>query len=474
MMGRHGWDSGARRWRLTALLGVGVAALALVVTLISTLPGNGADTRGTTRDGDKVHGTPATPPEETKPDVGWGFTHTQYSADEGSGTATARVEDLLSGTGLPQNQHIMGWGAGNPEPVEGRYDFQEMDRRIDFMRKSGGTPVITLCCAPDWMKGGRAGANNTNWSQSALETAPTPDHYKDFAALAATVAKRYPDVRHFVVWNEFKGFWNNSKGRWDYEGYTELYNLVYKALKQVNPKIMVGGPYLVMDSVDPRQKEDASTTLRGAWGAMDQRIIDAFDYWNEHKTGADFVVVDGSSYTKDDDLLPNEFAATDKLTAVSAWVRQQTHDLPLWWTEYYVEPADGNDDRKGWTEDHRVAVQATGMIAMVKGGASSGFYWNPEEQKGTDCPGCLWTPTDSADGGKPLPMYDLVSRFGKEFPPGTQYRTVPVAQDDVPNVRVLATDKVVLVVNTLNRTISAQVDGKRFDMKAYEVKWLQR
>ena len=40
-MGRHEWTSGARRWRFTALLGVGVAALALIVTLINTLPGKG-------------------------------------------------------------------------------------------------------------------------------------------------------------------------------------------------------------------------------------------------------------------------------------------------------------------------------------------------------------------------------------------------------------------------------------------------
>ncbi|MEU8028000.1 hypothetical protein AB0C13_05090, partial [Streptomyces sp. NPDC049099] len=30
----------------------------------------------------------------------------------------------------------------------------------------------------------------------------------------------------------------------------------------------------------------------------------------------DFTVVDGSSYTRDDELRPDEFAATDKLTAV--------------------------------------------------------------------------------------------------------------------------------------------------------------
>lgn len=472
MMGRHGWNSGARRWRLTALLGVGAAALALVVTLLNTLPGDGGSTAGTTRDGDKVHGTPVTPPGTPQPAVGWGFTHTQFSADEGSDAAVERAEGLLEKQSLPQNQHIMGWGAGNPEPSKGRYDFSEMDRRIDFIRKSGGTPVVTLCCSPDWMKGGKSGT--TDWSQSALETAPDRAHYKDFAALAATVAKRYPDVRHFIVWNEFKGFWNDSEARWDYEGYTELYNLVYKALKKVDKDIMVGGPYLVMDSFDPRQTENASTTLKGTWGAIDQRVLDAFDYWNKNKAGADFVVVDGSSYTNDDDMLPNEFAATDKLTAVGTWVREQTHDLPLWWAEYYVEPADGNDDRKGWSETHRAAVQAAGMIAMVKGGASSGFYWNPEEEKGTDCAGCLWTPTDSSGGGKELPMYGLVSRFSKEFPPGTTYRTVSIAADDVPNVRVLATDKTVLVINILDRSISAKVDGKRFEMGAYEVKWLTR
>ncbi|MFJ8783027.1 xylan 1,4-beta-xylosidase [Streptomyces sp. NPDC102476] len=473
-MGRHGWNSGALRWRLTALLGVGAVALALVVTLLNTLPGSGAGTDGTSRHGDKVHGTPTTTPDAETPEVGWGFTHTQFSADEGSSAATERVEGLLADAGgVPQNQHIMGWGADNPEPVKGRYDFEDLDRRIDFIRASGSTPIVTLCCAPDWMKGGEAGVGNTDWSKAALETAPDPAHFKDYAALAATVAKRYPDVRHFIVWNEFKGFWNDTKARWDYEGYTQLYNLVYKALKKVDPKIMVGGPYLVMDSVDPRS-EDASATLKGAWGAMDQRILDAFDYWNRNKAGADFVVVDGSSYTNDDELLPNEFAATDKFTAVSRWVRQQTGNLPLWWAEYYVEPADSRDEREGWSENRRAAVQAAGMIALAKGGTTSALYWNPENEKGTDCAGCLWTPTSGSGGGRKLPMFDLVSRFGEAFPPGSAYENVSVAADDVPNVRVLATDRTVLVVNTLNRKISAEVDGKRFDMQAYEVKWLTR
>jgi len=119
-----------------------MAALALIVTLINTLPDSGGDTQGTSRNGDTVHGTPVTPPDQDSPEVGWGFTHTQYSADEGSPAATERVESLLQDAGgMPQDQALMGWGADNPEPVKGRYDFDAMDRRIDFIRKSGGTPV---------------------------------------------------------------------------------------------------------------------------------------------------------------------------------------------------------------------------------------------------------------------------------------------------------------------------------------------
>ncbi|MGW5332175.1 GH39 family glycosyl hydrolase [Streptomyces bauhiniae] len=471
-MGGQRWYPGARRWRLAALLGGCVTALALLVTLLNTLPGRGTDTSGTTRDGDRAHGTPAAPAGPVRPSVGWGFTHTQYSADQGGGSD--RVARLLKGDGgLPQDQAVMGWGADNPEPVKGHYDFGALDRRIDFIRASGGTPVLTLCCAPDWMKGGKAGVGATDWSQGSLERAPDPEHYQDFADLAATVARRYPDVRHFVVWNEFKGFWNEAEGRWDYEGYTELYNLVRAALKKADSDNLVGGPYLPMDSLDPRAS-DASAQVRGPWGAMDQRVLDAFDYWNAHKSGADFVVVDGSSYTDDDELLPDEFAATAKFTAVGEWVRRRTHDLPLWWAEYYVEPADSQDRREGWSEDRRIAVHATGLIAMARGGADSGFYWNPENKSGADCPGCLWTPTGDRDGGRQLPMYGLVSHFGKAFPPGTRYETVSVAADDRPDLRVLASRDTVLVVNTLDRPVSARVDGKRFEMRGYEVKWLDR
>lgn len=71
-------------------------------------------------------------------------------------------------------------------------------------------------------------------------------------------------------------------------------------------------------------------------------------------------------------------------------------------------------------------------------------------------------------------MYALIAKFAKAFPPGTDLTTVSIAADDVPNVRVLASGKDVLVVNTLDRAIDAKVDGKSFPMAAYEVRWLTR
>ncbi|MEV4438816.1 xylan 1,4-beta-xylosidase [Streptomyces sp. NPDC049577] len=458
-MGRHGGIRAAlprqRWWRVAVLLTAAAVALAVLVT-VRVGGWRWDDPKG----GSQHSGSRSA-------DIGWGFTHTQYSADLGNDTARKTAAAALSDARLPQNQHIMGWGVDNPEPRPGSYNFTDLDRRVALVRATHGTPVLTLCCAPDWMKGGGPG---TDWSQKSLEKAPDRAHYKDFAHLAGVVAKRYPDVRHFIVWNEFKGFYDDSRKRWDYEGYTELYNLVYAEVKKQNSKALVGGPYVVMDSDAPATASNASS-LSGPWGVVDQRALDAVEYWNRHRAGADFVVVDGSSYTREGSrLLPDEFSATTKFADVTAWLSKAT-GLPVWWAEWYVEPADAQDDRKGWTEQHRVAVQATALMQLASSGVAGAFYWNPEEQ-GESCPGCLWRSTELADGGGRLPMFDLISRFSKSFPPGTHFRAVDVPEADAPNVRALASGSTLLVVNTQDRGITAHVDGRTLDLGAYEVRWL--
>jgi hypothetical protein len=356
---------------------------------------------------------------------------------------------------MVQAQAIMGWGVDNPEPSPGQYDFRSLDRRMDFIRRSGGIPVIVLCCAPDWMKGGEPG--ETDWGR--LEDAPRPENFADFAALSATVAKRYPYVRHFLVWNEFKGFFDDELNRWDAKGYTDLYNVVYDAVKAVDPANQVGGPYIDFVS-KPLGSHGSSPLLQGPWGAMDQRSVDAFVYWNLQRKGADFVVVDAHATT--DQGAPDEFTATQKFAAVNAWLRTQVN-VPIWWPEWYVEPA-----RSGWSSEHQVALRVAAMIELASSGAQTVLYWNPRP-RGLGCATCLWTDTSTFDGGQPLPfLTDFLQRFVRSFPPSADRRKVHVAD----GLLALASGRELVIVNTTDETISASVDGRQIELSAYETRWI--
>ena len=387
---------------------------------------------------------------------GWGFTHTELSADHGDKQAIASVQQALAAQPMVQNQHIMGWGAENPEPAPGVYHFTSLDERINFIRAAGGVPVITLCCAPDWMKGGKPG--RTNWNR--LAAAPLPKHYADFADLSAVIARRYPDVRHFVVWNEFKGFFDEDTQRWDAEAYTDLYNQVYDAVKAVNPLNRVGGPYLDMASL-PGGSRKCASALCGRWGSVDQRVLDAFDYWLAHKHGADFVVVDGHATTEYG--ARDEFAALGKLSAVSRWVRART-ELPLWWAEWYVEPAGAR-----WSDQHQLALRTAAMIELAKSGVNTALYWNPAPGD-EDCASCLWTDTQADRGGRPLPFLHVLQNFARWFPPGTPLENLPAP----PAVRVLAQPRMLVVVNTRDSAVTVPLDGKQVRLEPYGMRWVPR
>ena len=386
---------------------------------------------------------------------GWGFTHTQFSADVGLPEAVADASRSLGDTPMIQVQALMGWGAENPEPRPDEYDFASLDRRMNFIEASGGTPVITLCCAPDWMKGGSPGT--TDWDE--LETAPLPEHFADFAELAAVVAERYPAVRHYMVWNEFKGFFDDERKRWDVEAYTDLYNQVHAALKAVDPSILVGGPYLDMaaapEGADPR------SSLAGDWGSVDQRTLDAFDHWVREADGADFVVVDGHATT-----VPgtDPVAALAKFPAVMAWIRERT-DLPVWWAEWYVDPA-----AQAWQPERQRALHIAAMLQLARGGADTVLFWSPQPAEG-DCPTCLWTDTWQESGGEPLPMLtEVLQPLARWFPLGTRIEQLPSPD----GVLVLAQPSMAVAVNTTDDRATVSVDGSETVLEPHETVWLSR
>jgi hypothetical protein len=347
----------------------------------------------------------------------------------------------------------MGWGTDNPNPSPGVYNWESLDRRMAMVRSLKGTvPVITLCAAPDWMKGGEAG--KTDWTR--IEAAPVPEHYAAFAALAAVIARRYPDVRYFQVWNEFKGFWNAPSNNWNYENYTRMYNATYDALKAVRRDIQVGGPYLVVEGTGSE---------RGDWSTekpIRARQWEVLDYWLKNKRGADFICLDRGVKTFHDKsrYTPEE---TMRLIHYFGDVAQQIRartDLPIWWAEFYGS-IEGGDAQSV------AAVHASILYHMLRGGSSVALLWNgiADGEVGHG----LITAIRRPGGGKPTPHYLVFEAFHKHFGPGTAlYWSVSTS----PDVEVLASAKKTLLINKRAVPVTVRLDGNPVTLAAYDVRLL--
>jgi len=393
-----------------------------------------------------------------------GATHTRYSLDpEGDSVAVANGKKLLAAATRYQNQHIYGWGAGNPNPKPGAYDWSTLDRRITLMRSMGSTPVITLCCAPDWM----TSLGTTTSEFRALP--PTPDHYDDFADLARRIALRYPDVKHYLVWNEMKGFWNSSLNNWDYAAYTAMYNLIYDALKGVDSTIKVGGPYLVLEGTGSN-KGDWSTQA-----PISPRDMQVIDYWLRYKRGADFIVVtrrvldwhDRTSYSERELLaLPYLFAS------VSEQLRART-PLPIWWSEDYcaggarLDYFAANND---WS--FQAVCLASVLYHELKGGSAVTLRWQPQGVSGSIYYGNdenLFSDTRQSGGGQPFPSYWVYQSFDDFFSSGTPLYK---ATSSSPDVEVLASATRLLLINKRPASTTVDVNGRRITLARYEVRVL--
>lgn len=317
-----------------------------------------------------------------------GVTHTQFSLDpQLAPRLRAEGERLLGATPLLQNQHLMGWGAGNPEPRPGSYDWSDLDVRMNLVERTGGTGVLTLCCAPDWMKGGPAGT--TDWNRLAV--APLPGHYQDFANLAAEAARRYPRVRYFQVWNELKGFWDEHANTWDAAGFTTFYNAVYDAVKRVRPDAKIGGPYVVFTTY---ASTNPPSPLSGAYGSVDPRVLELVRYWHEHKHGADFVAVDASTATRDEGLIASTAEAGAIYSDVTRWVHGLT-GLPVWWSEFYPEAPPDAGDAPGDADRARAVVCLDAVARAAEAGAAAMLLWRPQDD-GELPYAALWTRPGSA------------------------------------------------------------------------------
>lgn len=332
------------------------------------------------------------------------------------------------------NVFLMGWGTDNPEPSPGKYNWSSLDARIQAIRATKTTGIISLCCAPDWMKGGSPG--QTNWNN--IEVAPLPAHYKDFAALSAEVAKRYPDIKYFQVWNELKGFNKNGPQ------YILMYNQVYDAIKKIRPDAKIGGPYVSLG--DPSDTPQLKTIVTS---------------WLNQKHGAEFVVFDGGFASTNQ---TQDFTGAQFFTDIVKWLRTQPNGgatLPIVWAEWYP------GTMKNWNDlNHYNATMTNAMIYTLRGGATYALTWGVEGGVSG-----AYQPGDGQQenlivNGKPTPFGVSVKYLKDYFGPGTKiYKVIQTT----PDVTVLASKSKTLLVNHLGSPQTITVNGKSVNLTAYQV-----
>lgn len=371
-----------RRRRLVTILTCLVAVTAGVIVATPTSSGVARRGGGLT--------APVTP---TSSKFSYGFDFAQqgpYPGADFNPQAVASARRVLASIpGMLEDTAIMDWGLPDPEPAPGEFRLAGIAARIRLILSARGTPVITLCAAPPWMTGG----------EGAIAP-PTPAYYAAFATLAATIARSFPRVRYFVVWNELKGFWDPAVHGWDIAHYTDMYNLVYKAIKAVRPGALVGGPYVVTQPYPAAQLRAVASTPHGRWGFVSQAALDAIDYWLGHAVGADFVAVDGPDFPQSGPIT-DPLTATNMYAAVDRWITVRTK-LRVWWMESHVQPADSP-----WSARQAAAIRVATLVRAASTGARVGLQWQPQVGEGIADEG-LWTSTRYPGGGRPTVLAKLL------------------------------------------------------------------
>lgn len=423
-----------------------------------------------------------------------------YPWRNNNSTAVNNVKSLIRHSLPFINQYIMAWGTDDPWPDPTQPEpsnWETLDRKLQVDLDTGATPIITLCEAPWWMKGELQPDGTTKLLTSADDfesiaySSRILDNKMDsWLHLVQRVAERYMvapyNVRYFQVWNELKGYYNPITNNWDMgnsagdptgpnakHGYTYMYNKVYSTLKEVavtkgiDPTtIKVGGPYLSMNTWSNPATESNPSSITKAYGNYDQRDLDALEYWLQNKVGAEFITVDGSNSNHDEINITDPFTASEKFADVVSWIRSLNNarypgatTLPIWWAEWYA------DSFTTTTDDFSNAIKSYAMIKLLKAGGAVALEWGGTGG-GTNVTG-LWTSTDTADGGQPLPWYYSCKALKDYFGPGTK---IYKATSSSPDVEVLAAPSKTMLVNKTPKTLTIAIKSTIVTLNPYQVR----
>lgn len=385
--------------------------------------------------------------------------------------ATDRAKQLLREGIDCIGQFTMDWGAGNTCPSKDNYNFSKLDERVRLIHGLDKKVVLTFCRCPQWMR--------RDDPQKGVDAAPRQDMYKEFAHMTADFIRHYDEIGIGVyavnVWSETRGYWSKTLNRWELEDYAVLFNEVYDSIKSVNSSVLVGGPFMHVES-SPKGKNMAD--FSGNISSSDRKALTAF---LDNVRELDFFSIDrnlkenadNTPYSKDEVL---------KYTAFNGVVHQETrellngrfnHDVPVWVVD--------NQCLKG---HYPTDVEAAGLASMYRwhllGGAAFVDKWQPEDEgsESTDseqiAPEGMYTHIDSDNGAQPLPTFYVFKAFRDYFPRGTQ---IVESVSDSEWVETLASKKAVMLINkhSVKHEISINIDGKESKtvLNGFEVKTIE-
>jgi len=173
------------------------------------------------------------------------------------------------------------------------YNFQYIDDLFDRMLASGVRPFVELSFMPKDMA---TKLDTVFWWQA---NGSPPKDYNKWAALVKAVVQHWisrygaDEVQHwyFEVWNEpnLSVFWTGTQ-----QQYFELYKVTARTIKEVDPKLRVGGPATSNFNPD----EDAIKAAEASGKPFDLQSIPWRPVW----------IKDFLSYCKENDL-PVDFVS---------------------------------------------------------------------------------------------------------------------------------------------------------------------
>lgn len=397
-----------------------------------------------------------------------GTTQTHYRWESGNAVAAMSAAQLIKDTSSINNQHIVAFGASYLQEKQGApLNFTSLDNLINNRLKMlGGDYMLTLCSAPGWM------LKSNPSSKYDAESRPKKEYFDEYAEICAQVAARYPQVKQFQIWNEMKGFWDQSRKWFDYQLYTEMYNKIYDAVKKVRPDAKVGGFYMSirgdnsaellglsgLDSFDPAGDSDPlSGTGETCWKSL--------RYWLDNKHGADFVCIDKGI---------QGFRTIAELTDKQALTLSQTYEtvlsrlcretnLPIVMSEYYGLRE--NRALRNLTPEFQgaqFAVIYRYMLFGVKDRDYTALLWMENNNDEV----CIFTDTAKATGGKATPWYHTARGFKQYFCEGN---VIVESSSPSDKIQIMASQKKVMLINCTTDVQVVKYANNYYQLKGYEV-----